>query len=436
MQPIGEMPSGRRTSRHPSARRARARLLCTLAAFAACAGCASSSARVTPSPGSASAPAAPTSAIATGSPGGSRTTSAGTGSPSGSASLSCPQQVLAGMSEQQVVGQLFIIGIPAASTGGTAVAVSQAAESDVGGYILYGGSDAGVASLRALTSVLDPRLAGRAAGVLPFVAADQEGGEIQTLSGPGFSTIPSTLIQGGWSVTRLRAAAQTWGDQLRRAGVNLDFAPVLDVVPARLGTANQPIGRYDRQFGSTPDVVSSHGVAVLSGLRAAGVMATGKHFPGLGRVIGNTDVSSGVTDSQTTATDPYLAPFRAAVQAGVPFMMVSSAEYRRIDPGTPAVFSAPVMSVLRQRLHFGGLIVSDDLGAAKQVAGVPPGQRSVRFLRAGGQLVVAVRPPTVVAPMIAGVLAAQRQDPAFRATVRAAALAVLAQKQRAGLLPC
>jgi beta-N-acetylhexosaminidase len=301
--------------------------------------------------------------------------------------------VLAGMSDEQVVGQLFIVGVSTAS--GSELGSRTAAAVHAGGYILYGRSSAGVTNLRSLTASLDARLAGRASGVRPFVAADQEGGEIQSLSGPGFSSIPSSL-----------------------------------------GTDNQPIGRYHREFGSTPVVVAEHGVAVLRGLQAAGVMATGKHFPGLGRVIGNTDVTSGVVDSETTRSDPFLAPFQAAVRAGVSFVMVSSAEYRRIDPGTPAVFSPAVMSMLRRDLSFTGLIASDDIGAAKQVTSVAPGQRAVRFLRAGGQVVVAVKPASVVGPMIAGVLAAQRSDSRFRATVRAAALAVLQQKQRAGLLTC
>ncbi len=401
---------------------------------AACAGCGGGGgarAATPPSPsGTTGSATASTGEGPTGTP------STPPGSPSSSAAVTCPQRVLARLSDEQLVGQLFIVGIPATGTAATDLGARTAAGVRAGGYILYGGSDAGVAHLRSLSSALTARLSARASGIRPFVAADQEGGQIQTLSGPGFSAIPSALTQGGWSLVRLTAAAQDWGADLRRAGVNVDFAPVLDVVPAQLGSANQPIGRYDRQFGSTPAVVSAHGVAVLRGLQSAGVMPTAKHFPGLGRVIGNTDVTAGVTDTQTTPRDAYLAPFQAAVQAEVPFVMVSSAVYQRIDPGTPAVFSPAVMSLLRQRLHFGGLIVSDDLGAAKQVAGVPAAERAIRFLRAGGQVVVAVKPPAVAAAMAAGVLDAERHDAALRATVRAAALAVLERKQRAGLLTC
>jgi beta-N-acetylhexosaminidase len=272
--------------------------------------------------------------------------------------------------------------------------------------------------------------------VAPFVAVDQEGGQIQTLSGPGFDRIPSAVQQGAMPVATLRKAARTWGDQLRRAGVNVDLAPVLDVVPADLGRANQPIGRYDRELGHTPDVVATHGVAVVEGLRLAGVAPTAKHFPGLGRASGNPDVASGVTDTVTTAADPSLQPFAAAVAADVPMVMMSTAVYTKIDPNGPAAFSPVAIGLLRKELHFDGLVAADDLGQAAQVRQVPAGQRALRFIAAGGQLIVVVRPAAAARTMSDAVVAAMRADPDVRSQVEAAALQVLATKARLGLQPC
>jgi beta-N-acetylhexosaminidase len=130
----------------------------------------------------------------------------------------------------------------------------------------------------------------------------------------------------------------------------------------------------------------------------------------------------------------YLAPFRAAVRAGVPFVMMSTAIYRRIDPGTPAAFShAVVTGVLRDRLGFRGVVISDDLGIVKQVAQYPVGERAVRFVAAGGDMVLTVDASQAGA-MCDALAARARSDPAFRRLVDAAAMRVLAAKQARGLL--
>ena len=112
-----------------------------------------------------------------------------------------------------------------------------------------------------------------------------------------------------------------------------------------------------------------------------------KHFPGLGRVTGNTDFTSDVVDTVTTADDPYLDSFRAVINAGVPYVMVAEATYTQIDPAHLAVFSPTVMRLLRNGLGFQGVILSDDLGEAAAVASIPAAQRAIDFLDAGGDLV-------------------------------------------------
>jgi beta-N-acetylhexosaminidase len=207
----------------------------------------------------------------------------------------------------------------------------------------------------------------------------------------------------------------------------------MDTVPAGFGP-NAPIGDLDREFGHTVAAVSSHGVAVVRGLAAGGVDATVKHFPGLGRVVGNTDTSSGVTDTVTTRHDAYLAPFATAIKAGVPFVMVSTAIYSQIDPHRPAAFSAIVIGdILRGDLGFTGVVISDDLGAAAQVSGYGVGRRAVEFLQAGGDLVLTVD-ASQAAEMAGALLAKAQNDTAFKAKVDAAALLVLEAKQARGLL--
>ncbi|MDQ2797742.1 MAG: glycoside hydrolase family 3 protein, partial [Actinomycetota bacterium] len=300
----------------------------------------------------------------------------------------------------------------------------------VGSVILDGTSYGGMRATQAVTSELQA-IAPTHVGL--FVATDQEGGIVQRLRGPGFTRIPSGVEQGGMSSGALRRDAEQWGTELRAAGVNVDLAPVLDVVPPG-GGANPPIGDLDRQYGSTPNAVTSHGLAYARGMSAAGIDVTVKHFPGLGRVSANTDATSGVTDSVTTADDPNLAPFRAAIKDHVPFVMISTAIYSRIDANNPAAFSTRIVTdLLRHQFGFGGVIISDDVGAAAQVSGYSPGQRAVKFVDAGGDMVL-----TVVAgqaqEMTSALLSRAQSDPAFKQKVDAAALRVLQAKQAQGLL--
>lgn len=342
--------------------------------------------------------------------------------------------VLRGMSLAQRVGQLFMVGTPADHV--DAATRSQISADHVGNVMLTGRSYGGRRDPARVSRVLRGEV-DRASthGVGLLVATDQEGGQVQVLQGSGFSDIPTALDQGRWGAPTLRSAAADWGRQLRRAGVDMNLAPVLDTVPGpRAARHNPPIGRYDREYGYRPAVVARHGVAALRGLSDAGVVPTAKHFPGLGRVHANTDTAAGVTDRVTTRDDAYLRPFRAAVRAGAPAVMVSTAYYARLDPDRPAAFSPFVIgTMLRDDLGFDGVVVSDDLARSRQVAGFTPRGRALRFIGAGGDLLLSVEPGPVPA-MYDAVLGRARASAAFREKVDAAALRVLRAKQRQGLL--
>jgi beta-N-acetylhexosaminidase len=171
-------------------------------------------------------------------------------------------------------------------------------------------------------------------------------------------------------------------------------------------------------------------------MESAGVATTAKHSPGLGRVTGNTDFTAQVVDTTTTRDDPYLRSFRAAIRAGVPFVMVALATYTRIDPNHLAVFSPTVIrSMLRGDLGFRGVVVSDDLGAAVAVADIPPAQRALDFILAGGDLIVS-KTAGPADEMAAALVSRASSDPSFKALVDQSALRVLAAKQAWGLLPC
>jgi beta-N-acetylhexosaminidase len=403
--------------------------------------CSPEQAATGPSPtASATSPAAPTS------PSPSPSTSTSTSpspspspdpagpSPSPSASSGPPScaAVVARMSLAEQVGQVVMVA--QSSTQRSSAGARTIRRLHLGSVVLLGNSTGGRASTARLVASLRDDV-GSVEGVGLLVAADQEGGLVQRLQGPGFTRIPSAQVQAGWSDATLRSRAATWGEQLDDAGIDLDLAPVADVVPSSLGTANAPIGALRRGYGPDPDVVARKTVAVVRGLHAGGTATSAKHFPGLGRVRGNTDVAAVVVDRTTTRRDAALAPFRADVDAGTDAVMLSSATYTRIDPDRPATYSRTVATtMLRGDLGFTGVVVSDDL-LGRALSGSPVRTRGVRFLEAGGDLAL-VGGLDEAASMHAGLLAEARADDAFRTRIEQSATRVLALKSRQGLVGC
>ncbi|MDQ3629544.1 MAG: glycoside hydrolase family 3 protein [Actinomycetota bacterium] len=331
--------------------------------------------------------------------------------------------------------QLLMIGVPADASGPDSVVAGAVGELGVGAVILTGRSESGVQTTRALVDELGdlvPRGPGGTIGL--EVAVDQEGGQVQVLQGPGFDAMPTASVQGGWSDARLRRASSRWARQLRSAGATLNLSPVADVVPP--GRANAPIGQFDREFAGSPRPVAAKVAAFVRGSVAAGVGTTVKHFPGLGRASGNTDDTSGVIDELTRREDPLLAPFRSGIAAGTPYVMMSTARYTRLDPDSIATFSPFVIgTMLRGDLGFDGLVISDDVGVATGVQDVAVGRRAVRFVAAGGDVVLTVV-ASQAAEMVQAVVDRARRSPRLRRRVDEAALRVLRRKADVGLLGC
>ena len=337
------------------------------------------------------------------------------------------EDVIAGLDRRAQVAQLFVVGVPLRD-----LAVGDPlAAAGVGGLFLAGRSTASAEEIAAVTE----RWQAQAPGPALWVAVDQEGGAVQTLKGAGFDTLPTAREQGDLPTAELAALAADLGTSLAAAGINLDLAPVVDVVPPGTEAANAPIGAFGREYGGTPEEVTAAAGTVVDGLADAGVTATLKHFPGLGRVTDNTDDTAVVHDTVTTVDDAQLSVFTTLADSpAVPFVMASSAIYDRIDDSTQAMFSPVVLTdVLREDLGFDGVVISDDLGNAEAVSGVPVPERPLRFLDAGGTLVLTLQPADFE-PMVDAVVARAEDDAAFAALVDAAVRTALLAKERAGLL--
>ncbi|MGP0224834.1 glycoside hydrolase family 3 N-terminal domain-containing protein [Paenarthrobacter sp. NCHU4564] len=393
-------------------------------------GCSGGTGAPGPTP-SGNATSTPTAATVTPPP--PATPQAGTGSPPAAstvppAAATPAEEQLARLSLEQRVGQLFMVA--AKATGAEPGTLEALKSYHAGNVYLSGRSKAGAAATADVVASLTATVSPETTGGLPlFVATDQEGGYVQVLSGPGFSTIPTAVEQAQAGPAKLRANAELWGKELVSAGINVNLAPVLDTVPSPdFAPSNAPIGRFQREYGYTPAQVSSLGNAFAQGMQDAGVDPVVKHYPGLGKVVPNTDVSRDVRDTATTRNDPALEPFNAAIRNGADWVMVSNAYYDKIDPAAIAPFSPVVMeSMLRQDAGFTGIILSDDVCSAAQLEPWTDADRALNFFGAGGTMLVCADPTSIPA-MYGAVLDRAGKDPAFRARIDAAALTVIRVK--------
>jgi beta-N-acetylhexosaminidase len=188
-----------------------------------------------------------------------------------------------------------------------------------------------------------------------FVAIDQEGGPVARL-GPPFTQFP------GNPAMRDRADAERYAritaSELAAVGINMNLAPVLDAVPAGFDSI-----MARRVFGADPQQVARMGRVLIAGLQDRGVMAVAKHFPGIGRTRLDSHIDLPLLDADLGSLEAYdLIPFRAAIHQEVAAVMLSHILYRRLDPHWPASLSKAIArNLLRQRMGFRGVVLTDDL---------------------------------------------------------------------------
>lgn len=287
------------------------------------------------------------------------------------------------MSIDEKVGQLLIVGI-----GGKQV--SQVAKAHItkrfaGGIILFRRNIQSPQQVANLTTELQ-QVAVQTPNAIPlFIAIDQEGGIVTRLK-KGATVFPGNLALGA---TRSESLAEKAGEitalELAAVGINLNFAPVMDI---NTNPRNPVIGV--RAYGDSPMLVSQLGTAYIRGLQANGVLATAKHFPG----HGDTHVDShkklptvGHDEERMNAVE--LAPFRAAIEARVAAMMSAHILYPALDADTPATLSHRVLTgLLREQLGFEGLIITDDLEMQAIDAHYQTGNAAVMAIQAGADIVM------------------------------------------------
>jgi beta-N-acetylhexosaminidase len=281
---------------------------------------------------------------------------------------------------------------------------------ETAGVILFGSNGGEPATWRRLTRSL--RAAGHGNAL---IMVDQEGGDIRTVSHVGPSS--GQPFQG--APASVRRAARSAGRGLRAAGITVNLAPVADVPRAGSVMAS-------RSFEGDERGIAARTRASILGLRDARVAATAKHFPGLGGATVNTDDAPATV---RTPVDRDLVPFRAAIDVAVPLVMLSHASYPSLDSQRIASQSREVVTgLLRRKLGFEGVIVTDSLEAQAVLARSGVAEAAERSIRAGGDLILMTGSASWndVYPRL---LAEARGDPEFRKRVRESAARVLALKR-------
>jgi beta-N-acetylhexosaminidase len=310
----------------------------------------------------------------------------------------------------ELIGRLLVVGVPGPTLDGTTRRVLQ--DLQVGGVILFRRNVGSPAEIASLTTEL------HALPSQPLVAIDHEGGRVVRLGEPFTPFPPAAAVGGTRNPDLAYRVGRAMGEELASVGIDLNFAPVLDV---NSNPANPVIG--DRAFGSDPELVSAMGIALMRGLHDGGVLSCGKHFPGHGDTEKDSHLELPVVRrSRTELERTELVPFRAAIAAGVPMLMTAHVLYPALDPDHPATLSRKILTdLLRGELRFEGVVASDDL-AMRAIAGHQSiANAAVSTLRAGADALLVCQDLERAVEAFAAIEAAVASGSVDMATINAAA---------------
>jgi beta-N-acetylhexosaminidase len=243
-----------------------------------------------------------------------------------------------------------------------------------GGFILFSRNCRDLSQIRSLCHSLSTT------ADLPFIAIDEEGGGVHRLP-PPLTHFPAAAVIGQTGKPGLaERVGRATAAELALLGINLDFAPVLDVAS---NPTNPIIG--DRSFGSTPDQVIAMALAWSEGLRRHGMISCGKHFPG----HGSTDKDSHlelpvVAKSLTELREVDLKPFHYACRSGIEALMTAHVIFPALDERLPATLSSQILTgILRNQLGYDGVVFSDDMEMKALTENFDTEEAALLSLRAG-----------------------------------------------------
>ena len=258
-----------------------------------------------------------------------------------------------------------------------------------------------------------------------LISVDQEGGRVARILYPGLKLPPMRALASLGDKALIRKAATIQGQQLRALGFTMNFAPVLDI---DTNPANPVIG--DRAFGTTPEVVIEYAYAFAEGLKNAGILACGKHFPGHGDTISDSHLELPSLAHDRKRLDAVeLAPFRQA-RATLPSLMTAHVVFRGLDPNVPATLSKHVITgLLRDELQYDGVIISDDLEMKAIADNYGVGDAATQAIAAGCDSLLICSKPELVFEAHESLVKKAEKDSSFAARLKDAARRCIAMRQ-------
>jgi len=340
--------------------------------------------------------------------------------------------LLESLSLEQKIGQTMVIGFDGTTVDGDLR--QMITDYHIGGVILFARNIESPQQTAALTAELQ-RIALESGHPGLFIAIDQEGGRVARLTeDKGFTEFPSAMaLSATDDPQNAYRAAAALAAEMRAVGINVDFAPVLDV---NNNPANPIIGI--RSFSADPQRVVEYGLAFARGLEDNGVLAFGKHFPGHGDTALDSHIDLPLVPHDRARLEQVeLFPFRAFVQAGFAGIMTAHVTFPAIDQdGLPATLSSRVLTgLLREEMGFDGIIVTDSLemGALAQ-SGYPPEAAAPLALAAGADLLLFNRDHAMHRAAFANLLQSVRDGKISLEQLDASVGRILQAKEKFGLL--
>jgi len=295
----------------------------------------------------------------------------------------------------------------------------------IGAVCLFAENGHTVATIGRLTRKLQaiPRPKGLREPLLVMI--DQEGGQVRRITDipPAESALQ---MAAGKSPAHIHARGLATARGLRRAGVNVDLAPVSDIP-----RAGSTLLQFKRTFGTDPATVGTYAAAFARGLEDGGVVATAKHFPGFGAALVNSDNENVTINlSAPNLRNVDEGSFKQVVKAGAEMVMVANAIYPALDSRVPATLSRRIATTeVRKRLGFGGVTITDDLEAAALERYGSAGRLAVRAAGAGDDLVLFARHYSSSVQAGAALAAALRNGKLSMTDARVAAARILALRR-------
>jgi beta-N-acetylhexosaminidase len=333
--------------------------------------------------------------------------------------------ILDDMSDEEALAQTFMLGWVGAEP--SPLIMDWIRQRNIGGVKIFGWNTADTRSLAQTVGALQTAALEGPHGIPLFVATDQEGGLVRHIKGATSET-PGNMAIGASGYPRDAYLSGYYiGRELAVLGVNMNFAPAVDLFTNRDSTVIGP-----RAFGSSPVEAGILGAAFARGQAAAGIIATAKHYPG----HGDTDLDSHgilprISASFEELWNRELVPYRLLAREGVPAVMSGHLAFpNTLAASDPASLSSWFLhDLLREQIGFRGLIITDDLmmnGATMSAGSVS--RAAKQALMAGNDIIMFSKTPGLLDPVWTSLTAAMQEEPGFRERVRDAALRALKTK--------